>query len=229
MRHRYTEEQIDFLSSHMELSSSDLAILFNEKFNAQITPKAARNVLLRRGYRLKPMVRDFTDEQTRFIIDNFNQMKGEEFICLFNKKFNTNFSIHTIRRFANKEFGLKKGQGSFRKVVNEQDVVIRQGGRRKRKLVALGNGGGRHKYISLERFIYEQHHKVDTTGKHIIHLDGDIDNFDINNLYCLTNSEMALTKMLLGNKLIINRNRDVTITAIKLAKLMLKVKETKNA
>ena len=228
MRHKYTEEQIDFLASHMDLSSSVLANLFNEKFNAQITPKAIRNVLLRRGYRLKPMVRDFTDEQTQFIIDNFNQMKGEEFINLFNKQFETNFSIHTIRKFANKKLGLRKGHGSFRKVVNEYDVVIRQGGRRRRKLVAIGNNGGRHKYISLERFIYEQRYKVDATGKHIIHLDGDIDNFEIENLCCLTNGEMALTKMLLGNKLIVDRDRDVTISAIELAKLMIKLKETKN-
>lgn len=220
--------------THKNAEYSKIAVLFNKEFNTSVTPKAIQMVLLRRGIIKRQETKKLSEAQRQFIIDNFTKIKAIEFIKLFNKKFGTDFSIHTIRSFANKELGLKKNAGSFRKCVKPYDVITHKDGRDgrfDRHLVAIDNPGGKrkHKYISLEKYLYEKTHEVSTDGKFIIHLDGNIENFDIDNLYLLTNQEMATVKQILGNKLIIERNKEITMTAINLAKLMIKLKGINDA
>ena len=227
-KHFHTEDEIKFILENRNLPRKDLAELFNSTFDCATTQNSIEKILHRNGGTTNRSV-CINESQVEFFNSNFKKMRNDVFAQQFNKVYGTSFPSHTLRTYANNKLGLKKSTTDTKEVMPQYTITLRKNcGGRKRKYIKTSKVGEKPMYVTLEKFIYERFHDVDTTWKPIIHLDGDIDNFDIDNLCCLTFSEMASAKMILGNKLIIDRDKSVTITAIELARLMITLKETKN-
>ena len=67
--------------------------------------------------------------------------------------------------------------------------------------------------------IYEKHHGKVPKGSAVIFLDGDKRNFDIDNLYLVTRSQLAM----LNKNSLIQKDAELTKTAINVVDLMKKI------
>lgn len=82
-----------------------------------------------------------------------------------------------------------------------------------------------NKWEYKQRYIYSQYYNIELTkDDYIIFLDQDRTNFDINNLVKISRHESAI----LSNQKIFSKNSEITKTGIEVAKLMIKLKESKN-
>lgn len=77
------------------------------------------------------------------------------------------------------------------------------------------------KWEYKQRLIYSKYHNVElTSNDYIIFLDHNRNNFDINNLACVSRHESAI----LSNQQLFSNNQEITKTGIQIAKLMIKLK-----
>jgi len=77
------------------------------------------------------------------------------------------------------------------------------------------------KWMYKQRYIYEQYYKVKlNTNEYVIFLDGDRTNFNIKNLYKITNREASI----LGNMRLASRNKEITKLTLTLAKSIIAIK-----
>ena len=82
-----------------------------------------------------------------------------------------------------------------------------------------------NKWMYKQRYLYEKYYNVKLTNDdYIIFLDQDRTNFDIKNLKRITRHESAI----LSNQKLFSNNPKVTETGVQVAKLMIKIKESKN-
>ena len=80
-----------------------------------------------------------------------------------------------------------------------------------------------NKWMYKQRYIYSKYHNVElTSDDYIIFLDHNRNNFDINNLACVSKHESAI----LSNQQLFSNNQEITKTGIQVAKLMIKLKES---
>jgi len=186
----------------------------------------------------------FTEEQKKFIYDNYKGLGNKELTKLFNDKFNTNLDkqIYYFKRNHHLDSGLtgrfEKGNIPF----NKGTKGIMKANKTSFK---KGNIPFNHKEVGYERInvdgyieikikepnvfklkhrvIYEQHYGKIPSGYKVIFADGNKLNLDIQNLILVSNSE----------ELIMNRNRlrykkaELTKTGSLIAKVIDKTNKVK--
>lgn len=176
----------------------------------------------------------------QFILDNYKGRYNQELADLFNQKFNTNITSRTIKSYKannNLNSGLTgkfiKGQTPHNKGKKMPKKVYEKV---KHTMFAKGNVPPNHRPVGSERIskdgyievkvaepnkwrlkqrvVYEEAKGKIPEGCTIIFLDGNKRNFDIDNLRCITRSELLYLNC---NGL--NNSNEITETGILMARL----------
>ena len=176
----------------------------------------------------------------QFILDNYKGRYNQELADLFNQKFNTNITSRTIRSYkANNKLNsgltgkFRKGQTPHNKGKKMPKEVYEKV---KHTMFAKGNVPPNHRPVGSERIskdgyievkvaepnkwrlkqrvVYEEAKGKIPEGCPIIFLDGNKRNFDIDNLRCITRSELLYLNC---NGL--NNSNEITETGILMARL----------
>ena len=182
----------------------------------------------------------YTDEMKQFILDNYKGRYNQELADLFNQKFNTNITSKTIKSYkANNKLNsgltgkFRKGQTPHNKGKKMPKEVYEKV---KHTMFAKGNVPPNHRPVGSERIskdgyievkvaepnkwrlkqrvVYEEAKGEIPEGCPIIFLDGNKRNFDIDNLRCITRSELLYLNC---NGL--NNSNEITETGILMARL----------
>lgn len=182
----------------------------------------------------------YTDEMKQFILDNYKGRYNQELADLFNQKFNTNITSRTIKSYkANNKLNsglsgkFRKGQAPHNKGKKMPKEVYEKV---KHTMFAKGNVPANHRPVGSERIskdgyievkveepnkwrlkqrvVYEEAKGKIPEGCTIIFLDGNKRNFDIDNLRCITRSELLYLNC---NGL--NNSNEITETGILMARL----------
>lgn len=182
----------------------------------------------------------YTDEMNQFILDNYKGRYNQELADLFNQKFNTNITSRTIKSYkANNKLNsgltgkFRKGQTPHNKGKKMPKEVYEKV---KHTMFAKGNVPPNHRPVGSERIskdgyievkvaepnkwrlkqrvVYEEAKGKIPEGCTIIFLDGNKRNFDIDNLRCITRSELLYLNC---NGL--NNSNEITETGILMARL----------
>lgn len=176
----------------------------------------------------------------QFILDNYKGRYNQELADLFNQKFNTNVTSRTIKSYkANNKLNsglsgkFRKGQAPHNKGKKMPKEVYEKV---KHTMFAKGNVPPNHRPVGSERIskdgyievkvaepnkwrlkqrvVYEEAKGKIPEGCTIILLDGNKRNFDIDNLRCITRSELLYLNC---NGL--NNSNEITETGILMARL----------
>ena len=176
----------------------------------------------------------------QFILDNYKGRYNQELADLFNQKFNTNITSRTIKSYkANNKLNsgltgkFRKGQTPHNKGKKMPKEVYEKV---KHTMFAKGNVPPNHRPVGSERIskdgyievkvaepnkwrlkqrvVYEEAKGKIPEGCPIIFLDGNKRNFDIDNLRCITRSELLYLNC---NGL--NNSNEITETGILMARL----------
>ncbi len=176
----------------------------------------------------------------QFILDNYKGRYNQELADLFNQKFNANITSRTIKSYKannNLNSGLtgkfRKGQTPHNKGKKMPKEVYEKV---KHTMFAKGNVPPNHRPVGSERIskdgyievkvaepnkwrlkqrvVYEEAKGKIPEGCTIIFLDGNKRNFDIDNLRCITRSELLYLNC---NGL--NNSNEITETGILMARL----------
>lgn len=182
----------------------------------------------------------YTDEMKQFILDNYKGRYNQELADLFNQKFNTNITSRMIKSYkANNKLNsgltgkFRKGQTPHNKGKKMPKEVYEKV---KHTMFANGNVPPNHRPVGSERIskdgyievkvaepnkwrlkqrvVYEEAKGKIPEGCTIIFLDGNKRNFDIDNLRCITRSELLYLNC---NGL--NNSNEITETGILMARL----------
>lgn len=176
----------------------------------------------------------------QFILDNYKERYNQELADLFNQKFNTNITSRMIKSYkANNKLNsgltgkFRKGQTPHNKGKKMPKEVYEKV---KHTMFAKGNVPPNHRPVGSERIskdgyievkvaepnkwrlkqrvVYEEAKGKIPEGCPIIFLDGNKRNFDIDNLRCITRSELLYLNC---NGL--NNSNEITETGILMARL----------
>lgn len=176
----------------------------------------------------------------QFILDNYKGRYNQELADLFNQKFNTNITSRTIKSYkANNKLNsgltgkFRKGQTPHNKGKKMPKEVYEKV---KHTMFAKGSVPPNHRPVGSERIskdgyievkvaepnkwrlkqrvVYEEAKGKIPEGCPIIFLDGNKRNFDIDNLKCITRSELLYLNC---NGL--NNSNEITETGILMARL----------
>ena len=166
----------------------DLTKSYNEKFNDNLTKRVLASHCEKKLGLFKN--RNFTAEQKQWIKEHYVKLGRKECARQFNERFNQNRSDETLKVVANRmgikntyEDWLKKHLVNIkkRKMPEGHEIVDSQG-------YILVKVNDKRKYITKQRYIYEKHNGIIPKGYSVIFLDGNKNNFDIENLIAVPNS-----------------------------------------
>lgn len=238
--HKYTEEDIYFIKDNIDnMSYREMSVFFEKKYQTKFIPDSISHVARRNG--IKKSIRiyndrknscyknEYTEEQLIFLKETFSSCKKwKELADLFNKKYKTSYSSNEIRGICKKKYGfVMENSTTFKR--NHHPLKLSIGTER------IGSGGkvcvkvsdfelpsgNASNWKQKSRVIYESVYGEIPKGNTIIHLNGNTNDFDISNLYCVSRSVMAC---LMRNDWY-KENQEITLTAVKCAELMCKLKE----
>lgn len=184
----------------------------------------------------------YTDEQKEWIKNNCTGISIRNLTDLFNEKFNTNATIEQIRYYLRKHklsTGLdgrfKKGNIPYNKGtkgLNKPNKTSFKKGdiphnRRPVGSERLNKDGhtevkvGPDKWVSKQRYIWEQNYGKIKRGYVVIFADRDKTNFNIDNLVLISNREL----LIMNRKKLIQNDADLTKTGIMIANVLIKIKD----
>ena len=214
------------LNNYKEISSEELANLFNKKFDRNITSKQMRmykqHHKLRSGYDGSKSL--FNEIERKFILDNYKGISSEKLTNLFNKKFSRNITEEQIQLYK-KSHRLRSGyDAKFKKAqtphnqmpIGSETIYYDKG--IKKTYIKIGEP---NIWERKQVYLYKKYKGDVPDDGIVIFLDGNKDNFDIDNLELITRHE---NNIIAGNKFWCN-NKEVNKAIIELSRLKAKAKE----
>lgn len=224
-RHIYTKEQERWILEHAENSNAEqLKNAFNEKFNTSVTYNGMIQKRQRMGIDKGKPQRNYTQEEEHFLRVNRNKMPMKDLHRKFCQKF-SEIGYYALKA-KTQRMGLKVDDAQrFNKVAERSRVPIgsehRYGGYTMVKVddKATGTKKDRRSYKENWRpkhvWVWEQHHGKLPPKHQVIFLDGDHENFNIENLAAIPLQYVVM----MNRNGWIKGNTELTKTAIKLCEL----------
>lgn len=224
-RHIYTKEQERWILEHAENSNAEqLKNAFNEKFNTSVTYNGMIQKRQRMGIDKGKPQRNYTQEEEHFLRVNRNKMPMKDLHRKFCQKF-SEIGYYALKA-KTQRMGLKVDDAQrFNKVAERSRVPIgsehRYGGYTMIKVddKATGTKKDRRSYKENWRpkhvWVWEQHHGKLPPKHQVIFLDGDHENFNIENLAAIPLQYVVM----MNRNGWIKGNTKLTKTAIKLCEL----------
>lgn len=239
---KYTEEQLNWLRENYQLYDSYrlITIWFNGLFNQNRSVSAIQQVLTKRlGLYLitDKKLTHFTKEEEQWIVDNFDKYSTyDNLTSEFNSIFHKSKPISAIREKCTKQLKLtgmdnlgryKKGNikdqcpiGTIRKTSNGCTYI-----KVKDSQSSYMTGYQEPYWLPIQKKIWQDHYGEVPEGKMVIFLDGNRENLDIENLYCI---DRKIAAVMAKNRWYTN-SIEHTLTAIKWCELFYAMKgEKKN-
>lgn len=238
--HRYTNEDISFISDNIDnMSYREMATFFEKKYKMKFRSDSISHVAIRNG--IKKHIRvyndrqnncyknDYSEEQLIFLKEKFSYCKSwKELTDLFNEKYKTFFSTMEISGICKRRYGfVMKNSTTFKRNHHPLKLPIGterigSGGRICVKVSDLQlESGDSSNWKQKSRVVYESVYGEIPKDNVIIHLNRDLNDFDISNLYCISRNVMSC---LVRNGWY-KEDKEITLTAVKCAELMCKLKE----
>lgn len=220
----FNDEEEQFIMDNVRGKyAPELALLFNEKFNRNITwqqiSRWKRNNKISSGLGHKPL---FNKEEEQFIIDNAYGVSSEDLTNMFNKKFNKNMEVKQIRNYKEKN-----------RIKNGRDTTFKCGKQVHSQSKPLGSEyvkydrGLKQTYIKVgfpnvwelkNRYMYKKYHGEIPKNCKIIFLNGNRDDFSKENLECITMHEQTI----MASSDYYFNNKELTKTGLLITKLKIK-------
>ena len=195
--HRYSEEQKEFIiTNNYGKYSKELAEMFNQHFNTNITAKEIS--YFRRNHKLNSGLTG------QFKKGNVAHNKGKKQIEYMSQE--------SIERTKKTRFKIGNKPKNYRPVGSER---ITRDGYTEIKVKDP------NKWELKHRLIYKQHYGEIPKGHNVIFADRNIQNFDINNLVLVSKAEMLILNK---NKLIFE-DKELTKVGVNIAKVIDKTKK----
>ena len=212
----FTKEIIDFIKKHKnDYDNKTMTQIINEKFNTSYTP--VQISLFRRRNNLE--YRLFCKEALEYM-KNHNQDSYEQLQDDVNSIFGKNYSLQQIKSacywYKLREYQERREVESFSKPDFSERLRKSKAARIEIKI----NG----KWIAKSKYVYET-----STGKKVqddevvVFLDGNINNFDLNNLLCVKRKEVGVVNGQLNGTC--KNNGELTKFKYDVAKLKLQICE----
>lgn len=232
MKLPYTYEQIDWLFNNYETYNSyrDIRNDFNIRFNTNKSVNAIQQYMTKSlKIRLVTSKTEahYTEEQEKWLTDNYKVFSSyEELTTAFNRTFRRTKPIRSIREKCSKRLGLTGigNPGRFQTGhVQEQCPIgtIRKCSNGCSYIKVIDNqysyisGYSEPYWLPVQKKVWQDHYGEVPEGKMIIFLDGNRDNLDIENLYCINRKISAI---MAKNKWY-TMSSEHTLTAIKWCEL----------
>lgn len=164
-----------------------MAEAYNKEFGTTIKESAIRQRTVDLGFRRPRATGEFlTEEQKKFIEEYYPHHSVEETTRAFNEKFGTNKKKYTMRNYAQRH-GLKVDEDLVTE--SKLNAVHKEGSKRALRKIGDVRYDGRYWVIKTEdgwkpvhKFVWEKHHGEIKKGHAVIYLDGDENNYTIENL-----------------------------------------------
>lgn len=250
MRHRYTEEQKQFIKEIAPGRYNDeITELFNKKFGTNLTENQIKAFKANHGIksnvkRGKGTKRLFTKEQHDFIVRNVKGRTNQELADLVNERFGLSITERQINTYKTNnaltsglDFRFKKGHSPWNKGVKGLDI----GGKATR--FKKGHVPLNYKPVGSERIakdgyieikvadpnkwrlkhnvIWEKANGPIPKGHAILFADGNKRNLNLNNLLLVSRRQLAV----LNKNHLLKDDAELTKIAIAIADLKLKISE----
>lgn len=177
----------------------------------------------------------YTKEQEKWLRSSISQYDSfSELTNAFNKHFNEDRKVTSVQEKCNKRLKLKinKNAGRFKDRNRKEQLpigTIRKGGngsvyiKVKDSFLSYQSGYEEPYWLPIQKKVWQDHYGDVPDGKMVIFLDGNRENLDINNLYCI---DRRISAIMAKNRWYMN-NREHTLTAIKWCELHYALKEDK--
>lgn len=162
-----------------------LCDLFRFKFGLDIKNETIAQRLRRRGV-WNNIIRTvfFTEEETIFLQENAKLFSYKELTYIFNNKFNRDCSKSTIENYCSSNIGIEKS------IVKEIGSEVRK---QNSIMVKISNDSNRNERWRVKsRLIYESFYGEIPKGYVVVHLNGDKEDFSIENLYAISRSSLSV-------------------------------------
>ena len=221
--HTWTEDQIRYIK-RIAKGNKKKTILekVNKKFNLTLNINQLNNCMYSRG--IKARIRHtWTNEQIEYLKNIAKGTPRKVIVDKINKEFNLNLSMRQLRDCMNsrgirnnidKRFSAESGGNRC-----QQEKPIGTVSRWECGYTRIKTGDNEWEFI--QRYVWRKHHGEIPPGHSVIFLDGNTDNYNIENLALVNRNELMKY-----NSMRLNSNdQELNKVAVNLAKLMTKVKE----
>lgn len=224
-RHIYTKEQERWILEHAENSNAEqLKNAFNEKFNTSVTYNGMIQKRQRMGIDKGKPQREYTQEEEHFLRVNRNKMPMKELHRKFCERFSS-IGYYALKAKVQRMGLLVDDVQKFNNVAERSRVPIgsehKYAGYTMIKVddKATGTKKDRRSYKENWRpkhvWVWEQHHGKLPPKHQVIFLDGNHENFNIENLAAIPLQYVVM----MNRNGWIKGNPELTKTAIKLCEL----------
>ena len=209
---KYSKEVIDFMiENYQGKDNIELANLLNEKFNLDTTGDRVcmlkANLIRRYGINLRTGI-----NRGCFKKGSTPSNKGKKWDEYMSKEGQEN----------SRKTCFKKGNISFNADPIGTEKIKYHSDNKGYLCVKVCDGKGGDNWIPKHRLIYEKEYGPIPEGHKVIFADGDRNNFDINNLILVSDSEELILNR---NRLIFKGESELTKTGVNIAKVINKVNE----
>ena len=206
----FTKEIIDFIKNHKnDYDNKTMTQKINEKFNTSYTYVQIRLYRKKNNLEYRLFCKEALEYMRNYNQDSYEQLKDD-----VNSIFNKNYSLQQIKSacywYKLREFQKRRERESFSKPDFSERLRKSKSSRIEIKI----NG----KWIAKSKYVYET-----STGKKVqddevvVFLDGNINNFDLNNLLCVKKRLLAIVNKHLSGTC--KNNAELTKCKYDIAKL----------
>lgn len=203
MRHIYSEEEKQFLINNVKgISLIELTERFNRKFELNVSTSAIQNQKSKLNLRSDIVGGQFKKGQKSW-------NKGKKWNEFMSKEGQKNSMKTTF----------KKGN----KPANRREIKSERIGKDGYILIKIQDGHLTKNWIPKQRYIYESVYGKIPKGHKVIFADGNIRNFDLDNLVLVSNSE----ELIINKNKLIKSDKDLTKSGVLIAKVIDKTNKLK--
>ena len=222
-RHTWAEEQIRYIKRIAKGNKKKIILeKVNKKFNLNLNINQLNNCMNNRGIKAK-IKHVWTDEQVEYLKKIAEGTPRKEIVKKLNDKFNLNLTILQVRDCMNargirnnidKRFSAESGGNRC-----QQEKPIGTISRWECGYARIKTGDNEWEFI--QRYVWRKHHGEIPPGHSVIFLDGNTDNYNIENLALGNRNEL----MKYNSTKLDSDDQELNRVTVNLAKLMTKSKE----
>ena len=217
-RHIWTNEQIKYLKRIANGKPKKVTLeKINKKFNLNLSLRQLNNCMSNNNIKVN-IRHTWTNEQIEYLKKIAEGTPRKEIVKKLNDKFNLNLTILQVRDCMN-------GRGIRNNI--DKRFSAESGGNRYQQEKPIGTISkwecgytriktGDNEWEFIQRYVWKKHHGEIPPNHSVIFLDGNTDNYNIENLALVNRNELMKLN---------SDNQELNKVAVNLAKLMTKVKE----
>lgn len=217
-RHIWTNEQIKYLKRIANGKPKKVTLeKINKKFNLNLSLRQLNNCMSNNNIKVN-IRHTWTNEQIEYLKKIAEGTPRKEIVKKLNDKFNLNLTILQVRDCMN-------GRGIRNNI--DKRFSAESGGNRCQQEKPIGTVSkwecgytriktGDNEWEFIQRYVWKKHHGEIPPNHSVIFLDGNTDNYNIENLALVNRNELMKLN---------SDNQELNKVAVNLAKLMTKVKE----